>query len=96
MTDIADISVRLHSDRLAVIVLDRFVVVVFESSEGCGFRLSVARCLPAGFAEAVHQERREKADEEDPAQYLQGVLERVQVTELRRREPRSVRLKEFQ
>jgi hypothetical protein len=32
----ADIFVRLHSDRLVVIVLDRFVVIVFESGGGCG------------------------------------------------------------
>ena len=34
MTDMADIPVRLHSDLLAVIVLDPFVVVVFESRGG--------------------------------------------------------------
>ena len=44
--------------------------------------LAVARCLPAGPAEPVHQQRREDADGEDPGQDQDGVAERVQVAEL--------------
>jgi hypothetical protein len=32
----ADIFVRLHSGRLMVVVLDRFVVIVFEPGDGRG------------------------------------------------------------
>ncbi len=40
-------------------------------SRGRWYRGSaVARCLPAGFAEAVHQQGRNDADEEDSGQYL--------------------------
>jgi serine phosphatase RsbU (regulator of sigma subunit) len=44
--------------------------------------LAVARCLPAGPAEPVHQQRREDADGENPGQDQDGVAERVQVAEL--------------
>ena len=48
--------------------------------------LAVARRLPAGPAEPVHQQRREDADGENPGQDHDGVDERVQVAELRRRD----------
>jgi serine phosphatase RsbU (regulator of sigma subunit)/integral membrane sensor domain MASE1 len=44
--------------------------------------LAVARCLPAGPAEPVHQQRREDADGENPGQDHDGVAERVQMAEL--------------
>jgi serine phosphatase RsbU (regulator of sigma subunit)/integral membrane sensor domain MASE1 len=44
--------------------------------------LAVARCLPAGPAEPVHQQRRDDADGENPGQDQDGVAERVQVAEL--------------
>jgi serine phosphatase RsbU (regulator of sigma subunit)/integral membrane sensor domain MASE1 len=44
--------------------------------------LAVARCLPAGLAEPVHQQRREDADGENPGQDQDDVAERVQVAEL--------------
>lgn len=43
-------------------------------------------CFPPRLAEAVHQQRRDNADDENPGQYQDGVPDRVGVAELRRRD----------
>jgi len=71
LTDMADIFVRLHSGRLMVVVLDRFVVIVFRIRRGCG---NPVTALVAGGVKPENEPRVTRAER---AQELRAVADRA-------------------